>query len=354
MKSLLAVFVLGFSLHVAAADIHASLTRALNDIRVEHQVPAMSIVVVDDGEVVYAKGFGFTDEKSTLPANEHTRFRVASISKLFTAQAVMQLVQAGKVELNAPVATYLPDAFAGSGITIRQLLTHTSGLEDRVWPLPYTAGPNQQAYFAKVIEQNPLPLTGGKFEYSDTGFNILGAVVESISGMRFHTYVEKFILRPAQMAHSGYYSGEAGVQPDALPYHGGSPIPADKQRPFDPSFFPCEGLIASAQDLATWASRTMAMDEAILSKAAYQQMLVPQVKTTWGDIHMGLGWQIDKSEWGPVARHAGEVRGYSSLLMTYPAQELAVAILANGNSAPRFDIAELVTRFLMASGADGD
>jgi CubicO group peptidase (beta-lactamase class C family) len=333
------------SAQIQAANLifENKLDALLEETRIEHEIRAMSVAIIDDGEVLYLKGFGFTDDEKTNPVSELTTFRIASISKLFTAQAIMQLVEKDKLSLDTKIGELLP-AFGGSDINIRQLLTHSSGLKDRVRPMA-DGQRNVQQFLEATIAANKGAALSGSFNYADTNFNILGEIIHRVSGEHYSDYVEKHVLRPAGMIKSGF-GGERGVAVEARPFHANLAIPKDKQRPYDRSFYPCEGLVSNAADLSQWIRLTMAKNPSILSSGSYQAMLVPQLKTTWGEIHMGLAWQVYDSDRGFVARHAGEVRGYKSLLITYPADEQAIIILTNSSSAPRWEIAALIENAL--------
>lgn len=341
MRLLLFVFWSVFSLPAAAAQAAspAALDKALEALRAEHAIPAMAVAVVEDGEPYYAAGFG--------AAEPGTLFRIASLSKLFTAQAVMQLVEQQKLTLEDTIGQHLP-AFTGSTITIRQLLTHTGGLKDKVRPVWHEDARTTGAYVAAVAGKEKHQSDGDTFAYSDTGFNLLGTIVSAVSGKPFDAYVAEHIFAPAGMTASGYFDGQRGVAADVAPHRKGKPLPKNKQRPYDPAFYPSEGLVTNVTELSKWAIATMAKDPAILAAASYDAMLAPQVKTSWGDIHMGLGWQVYTHEGEFVARHPGGIRGYKALLLTYPERGRAIIILTNEHDAPRFDIARTVKAILDA------
>ncbi len=335
----LSLLLCAVQVQAAALIFESKLDDLLEKARVENEIPAMSVAIVDGGEVLYLKGFGFTDDEKTNPVSGYTTFRIASISKLFTAQAVMQLVEKDKLSLDTKIGELLP-IFSDSEINVQQLLTHSSGLKDRVRPMAEGQRTVQQ-FLEAAIAANKDPASAGSFEYADTNFNILGEIIHRVSGEHYSDYVKKHILRPAGMIKSGF-GGDKGVAAEAKPFYGSIAIPKNKQRPYDRSFYPCEGLVSNAADLSQWIRTTMAMAPTILSRGSYQAMLAPRLKTTWGDVHMGLAWQVYDSDRGFVARHLGEVRGYKSLLISYPLDKRAIILLTNSNTAPRLEIAALI------------
>ena len=334
---------------VLATETPDLLKQTIAEIRTEYQLPALSVAVITSGKLVYAGGAGYLDDEQQVAVTEETTFRIASISKLFTAQAIMQLAEAGKLNLSDPVSAYLPE-FEGSSITISQLLTHTSGIKDKVRPAGGADHRSQTNYFS-LIKAQAIPETGTHpFAYSDTGFNLLGAVVSAVSGVPFAQYVQKHILVPSQMRHSGYYDGETGSAPSALPTYQGKVLTEAQRRPFDPNFYPCEGLVSNAEDLGLWLSATLKQSPSLLHASSYAQMLEPRAKTPWGDIRVGLAWQVYEKDGRFIARHPGSVRGYKSLLISYPQERNGLVILTNAAKAPRFEIADKLTQTLRDEG----
>jgi CubicO group peptidase (beta-lactamase class C family) len=319
----------------------------------EFAIPALALAVVASGKLVYAEGFGFQDEENKIPVTNKTQFRIASISKLFTAQAIMQLAQTNKLGLDDNISKYLPQMMQ-SKITIRQLLTHSSGLQDKIRPLANESKRSIDDYLSLVNTSVSASLSDGgdasQFNYSDTGFNLLGAIVSVTSGLPFEDYIKLNIFDPAGMSGSGYWDGKRGVSVDVPPTYKGSRIVYDQQRPYDVAFFPSEGVVSNVADLGKWAVSTLTYQQDILNKPSYQQMLQPSIKTTWGDIHMGLGWQVYRDNEELAARHPGSIRGYKSLIVTYPDNIDAIILLTNASEAPRFEIAKKITSKLRQAG----
>ncbi|WP_160152310.1 serine hydrolase [Microbulbifer sp. ALW1] len=326
-----------------------ALNQTLSEIRSEFQTPALAVAVITSGELAYVGGSGYIDEAQQVAVTGETTFRIASISKLFTAQSIVQLAETGKLELSDPISKYLP-AFKNSPITIAQLLTHTSGIQDAVRPVDSEQQRSQADYLALIASKAPAETAAHAFEYSDTGFNLLGAIVTAVSGMPFEQYVQRHILAPISMKHSGYYDGHRGVAPSALPTYQGKVLTPTQQRPFEPSFYPSEGLVSSAQDLGLWLSATLNRDDRILSDASYTQMLEPRADTPWGDIQVALAWQVYEKDGRFIARHPGSVRGYKSLLISYPQERNGLVLLSNAAKAPRFETADRLTQTLRDAG----
>lgn len=151
------------------------------------------------------------------------------------------------------------------------------------------------------------------------------------------------------MNKSGYFNSVTSYFSDTKPTYKGEIIAKIDQRPYDLSFNPSEGLISNVQDLSHWLKLTLARDSSILKKQSYEHMLEPQVKTSWGEINMGLGWQVYESSYEKVARHPGSIRGYKSLILAFPDSKNALILLTNSSNTPRWEIAQSITKILKQS-----
>lgn len=330
-------------------DSHKELTQYLDEVRVESTIPSMAVAIITAGEVSYVEGFGYLDEKLTRPTTDKTLFRAASISKLFTAQAIMKLVELKKLSLDDEVGLYIPQ-LEKSQITIKQLLTHSSGLSDVIRPASVKQGRSLKRYLELVGGAVPEESKSHSFVYSDTNYNLLGEIIRSVSGQRYDAFIYDNIFEPAKIRKSHFYDGSNDNLAETHPTYRGKLIDKLEQRPYDLAFSPSEGLIANVYDLSQWLTLTLNSDPVILDKQSFDAMLVPQVKTTWGEIYMALGWQVYENEYGKVARHPGSVRGYKSLVLAYPDSKNAIIILSNSSGTPRWEIAKSITEILKKSG----
>ncbi|WP_226648764.1 serine hydrolase domain-containing protein [Microbulbifer variabilis] len=341
----LSLFWLSFESYSEANDFQSDMVGELNQIKQEYNIPAISVAVIISGQVAYLGGSGSLDSDGNgKKVDAKTLFRVASISKLFTAQAALQLVEAGRLSLDDNISNYLP-IFSGSNIKVVDLLSHVSGIDDRVKP---SIGKRPIETYLIEVTENLHPMARGKFEYSDTGFNVLGAIVSEVSGKPFEVYISENILKPVGMMDSGYYDGSEGVKPNTEPTYRGAVIPEAMQRPFDTAFFPSEGLVSNTSDLASWLVNTINKDNNIFSnKDTYKRMLAPRVTTDWGEIKIGLGWQVYQEDNVLVARHPGSIRGYKSLIIMYPDERDGLVILTNSSKVPRFEIAKRIRELML-------
>jgi CubicO group peptidase (beta-lactamase class C family) len=341
-------FIVAMLLLVAAAPASADLSDAqrveldtkIERIRAHARVPGLAIGVVDGGAPVYVRAFGVRDLATKQPVTTDTRFHIASISKTFTATAVMQLIEEDRLTLNDKLGRWLPP-FAGSGITIEQLLTHTAGLEDWIDPEGATDDAQVAEYVARVAKHHhPYP-PGDGWAYTDVDFNLLGAVIEAASGERFPDYLAAHVFAKAGLTRTSALK-PAADDDFAWPHVGEWHVKRAKTHPWDRVFIPSSGVESTITDLVQWCLVNLHRDPALLTAASYEVLFRPRVETEWDNISMGLGWQLERrgKEWLP--RHPGGDPGFHTLLVLYPAQQRAIVILSNGETTPRSEIRELI------------
>jgi len=323
------------------ADKSADLQNALEGVMHKYKISDLSVGVIRSGKTFYMSDLHLQSDGRLITSTGNTQFRIASVSKLFTAQAIMQLQENGKLSLDDKVSAYV-SSFSDSQITIKDLLTHYSGLKDRVWPEAFSKESSFDAYLLKVLAANQKIQAGINYEYSDTGFNILGKIASHVSGLNYQTYIERNILKPARMKNSGYYSGPLGIHPTVEPFKNGLPIPLDQRWPYDPQFFPSEGLISNVYDLTRWVKLVLLMDSKLLTKASYEQMLIPRLDTTLEGSRIGWGWFVTQRNDVNYAYHMGGIRGYESILVMQADTGNAIIILSNSTDTPRWEIVDLI------------
>ena len=354
--------------------------------------PAISYGIVRDGELVHAAGFGQRSLGGSAP-DERTVFRIASMSKSFTASAVLLLRDHGALRLDDQAADYVPDlrdwangAVDAGPLTIRHLLTMTAGFPtddpwgDRQQGLPLA---DFQALLAGGITFNWAP--GTRFEYSNLGYAVLGLVVAAASGMPYDEYVRTRLLGPLGMASTGFEAGEFSPADLARGYRRG---PGGwEELPFDPygAFAPMGGVFSTVADLATWSAgfasayppddTATAADnpaaEALpaagahpLSRFSRRQMQLPQAVTGWRapdripggppapPSYYGFGLFVDEDPaLGRIVSHSGGYPGFGSNMRWHPASGTGVIALGNGTYSPMYALAELVLKALLTPSA---
>lgn len=314
-------------------------------------LPGISVGIVKDQQLIWSKGYGLSDVKKKIPATPATLYSICSITKLFTSVAIMQLYEQGKLRLDDSVAALLPEfnvrqQFKESGpITIRSLLTHSSGLP-RESDFPYWSGPDfefpsQQQVTDKLRKQKTLYPASTYFQYSNLGMTILGQVVEKISGKPYEVYVEENILKPLRLTHTFTYlpADQWGKQLAT----GYSSIKRDGTRETIPLFDsrgikPATGFSSTVEDLAlfaSWQFRLVANGgEEILNAVTLKEMQrVHWVDPDW-KIHWGLGFVVFQQSGKTLIGHSGSCPGYRSTLLIDPKEKFAYIVMINAMDNP--------------------
>lgn len=307
--------------------------------------PGLSIAVVHDQEVVWARGFGFADVAQETTATPQTIYRIASISKLFTATAILQLRDAGHLQLDDPIAHHLPwfkvqsDYADAPPITIRHLLTHTSGLP-READFPYWSDSNfptsDQMRAALPNQQAALP-TATAWKYSNLAVALAGEIVDARSGQGWADYVTTHILHPLDMASTFAHTIDAEHPNLAVGYSRRLPNETRQVSPFTDcqGIAPAANMATTVMDLARFAMlqfRDGPSDGAqILRGATLREMqrvhwLEPDWTGGWG-----LGFRITRKKDKTLIGHGGAVMGYRTGVTICPADKVAIIVLTNAD-----------------------
>ena len=315
----------------------------------KQDVTGLSIALVDDQRVVWAEGFGFADTAGNVPASPDTVYRAGSISKLFTATAAMQLAERGRLDIDRPLADYLPGfsirtRFTGSApVTPRLLMTHHSGLPSDYLKGMWTRNPEPIARVAEHLgDEYATNPPGTVFSYSNLGVTLLGDAIGKAAGRDFVSYVRDEILLPLEMSRSSFSPSADRTSLAAKGYRRGKEAEEPPLRDV-----PAGGLNASVLDLSRFVRMVFAGGQAggrqIVKPETLAEMLRPQNADVPLDLDLriGLGWMlgglgdIDIRNGGPVAHHAGATLLFHAQLIVLPERKLGVVVLANSDTAGR-------------------
>lgn len=325
-----------------APDATSAIDRIAAEQMQKQQIPAMTVAVAIDGRVVYSKGFGTADMENDVTANGETLIRTGSLAKPITAVAAMTLVEAGKLDLDAPIQKYCP-AFPQKPwtITTRELITHTSGIRhykgDEVDSTKHY--PNMSDGFSIFAADPLLFQPGTKFSYSTYGYTVVGCVIEGASGETYYDYVREHVLLPAQMTHTyvddvyaivphrarGYQTRDGKVQNAGL---------------MDSSYkIPGGGLTSTAEDYVRFGSALM--EGKIVKKETLAMMWTATGVPTLDNgepSSYGMGFGVLTVDGGKYVAHSGGQQGTSTDIAFLPGKRFAVAVFTNNENAEPFDI----------------
>jgi len=316
--------------------------------------PGASLLVVRDGRVVLAQGYGLANVERHEPVTPQTNFRLASLSKQFTATAIMLLVADGRLHYDDSITTLVAGlpAFA-RGVTVRHLLNHTSGLpayEDFV-PDTQTAQVHDADVPALISHASGLKFAPGtRYEYSNTGYCLLALVVEHVTGQRFAEVLRQRIFTPLGMTNTMAREERTVVPHRAYGY---TVRPTGVQRT-DQSNTSATlgdgGIYSNVVDLAKW-DRALAQ-HTLVSASAQRLAWTPPVLPEGAVTEYGFGWFVDRARGTMRLWHYGESRGFTNAILRYPERRFTVVILTNRTGGTPWDIAEQVADLYLPP-ADG-
>jgi CubicO group peptidase (beta-lactamase class C family)/D-alanyl-D-alanine dipeptidase len=328
---------------IAPPEKYAACVRALDQFitreMANKQLPGLSIALVDDQTIVWARGYGYADAANKVPATAETVYRVGSVSKLFTDIGIMQLVERGELDLDAPVGKYLPEFKpsnpSGKPITLRQLMSHRAGLV-REPPIGHYFDPIGPSLTETVHSLNQTELIyepETHTKYSNAGVATVGYVLEQLKGEPFPKYLKHAVLEPLGLKKSSFEPAPEITRDLSKglmwTYHG---------RVFDAPTFslgmaPAGSMYAPVIDLARFLSVLFAGGKgpggAILKPETLQQMWTPQYAKAGEKTGFGIGFHITELEGCKDIGHGGAIYGFATELEGLPEEKLGVAVVAS-------------------------
>ena len=330
---------------------------------IQHKgIPALSIALVDDQKIVWARGFGFADPKKRTPATADTVYRVGSVSKLFTDLAVMQLVEQGKLDLDAPVSKYLPE-FAPKNpfkvaITLRQLMSHRSGLV-REPPVGHYFDPKPPSLDEVIRSLASTTLVfepGARTKYSNAGVTVVGAVLEKVGKEPFAAAIERAFFRPLGMTRSSF-EPSPDLQSKLAQ---GMMWTYDSQTVATPTFLlgtgPAGNMVSSVVDLGRFLSFLFAGGASphgqLIKAETLRAMIEPQLAKPGESPGFGLGFAISTLDNERRIGHGGAVYGFATEVQALPAAKLGVVVVATADCTNGFTrhVAETALRAMLGKG----
>jgi D-alanyl-D-alanine carboxypeptidase len=299
-------------------------------------VPSASVAVVKNGRVAYANAYGAAKLDPRVPATPDLRYAIGSISKQFTAVAILLLQQDGKLKLDDPVSRFIPGLTRGNEVTVRQLLSHTSGYQD-FWPqdyvMPGMLQPTTPQAIADAWARKPLDFApGSRWQYSNTNYTLAGMVVEKASGMPFFQFVRSRILVPAGLTSAMDFdaSPRAANTTGYVRYGLGPLRPAPDA---GPGWMWAAGELAmTAADLAKWDINIIR--HGLLTPASYRELEREVVLNNGAGTGYALGLDVGMQGDHFMLEHSGEVSGFTAENIVFPDDSAAIVVLTNQDAAP--------------------
>jgi serine beta-lactamase-like protein LACTB len=343
--------------HALAPEKRTQIEAAVARFMATTHVPGLSIAVVENSEMEWASGFGFADLENNVPVSEHTLFRLASISKSLTATAAMELVERGKLDLDAPVQKYCP-AFPekSAPITTRQVMGHLAGLRHyksesqddpeigntRHFDNPIQAG-------LDFFKNDPLLSPPGKqFHYSTQGYTLVGCVIEGASATRYTDFMQGTLLHPAGMDHT-QVDDRFAIIPYRTRFYQKTKSGTVQNADFlDSSYkIPGGGWLSSAEDMASF--ELAILNDKLVKPAARDLMWTPLKPSDGSKDNYGLGWGVSDEKGIKLFGHNGGQQGTSTAFLIAPSQHAGVVVLTNMEGSGASDLALEIIKILMSA-----
>jgi|SRR5687768_10573500 len=314
------------------------LTDAVDNLMRDYDgnVPGASVLVLGDGRAVVRRAYGLADLDAKTPATPATNYRLASVTKQFTAGAILALIEDDRITLDDPVRRWLPSLPAATDtITIRHLLTHTSGLVD--YEDVMAEGTTEQIHDADVLrllesQDRTYFAPGSKYQYSNSAYALLALIVERASGQSFAAFLRERIFAPLGMRDTvAFEEGISTVSNRAFghTFEDGTWKRTDQST--TSAVLGDGGIYSSIDDLAKW--------DAALYDQRFADAFVPRTPTNTPNVEYGFGWRISRHRGERMVGHSGETRGFRNVLLRFPDRRLTVIVLTNRNHPEPHDTA---------------
>ena len=292
--------------------------------------PGAAVMVIKDGDIVYSSGFGYANIEEKMPIDANSNFRLGSVAKQFTAMAIMVLADEGKLDYDDPVIQYIPELEKYPGVTIRHLLTHTSGVPDYYDTIDTSAGMPTNADMPAVMASmdGPVFAPGEQYEYSNPAYEMLPLIVEKVSGQTFSEFMIQNVFEPAGME-------------DSLIYDQTEPEIANRVYGYEPTADGFKlndyhalnyldgsgGMYATLEDFLAWDNALYGED--IVSDATLKVGFTRFELNNGDEIDYGFGWRLDQHRGHRRIAHGGSWVGFRTSIARYPEEKLAVVVLTN-------------------------
>jgi D-alanyl-D-alanine carboxypeptidase len=302
----------------------------------EGPVPGLSIAIAREGRALVAKGYGLANVELEAPATASTVYRIGSITKQFTAAAIMRLVEAGKMTLDDPIEKYLSDfPTSGRRITVRHLLTHTSGIKSytslgpKFWDISRLDYPHDKLV-ALFKDEPPDFQPGEKFLYNNSGYYLLGVILERVTGESYASHMRKTIFEPLGLSATTYCDLEPIVKHRAAGYDVKLGVVSNAAALSMKPPFSAGALCSTVGDLVTWTAALM--DAKVIGSSSLEQMTRPATLNDGKPTTYGFGLGLNDRNGRRVIAHGGGINGFSSYLAYVPSTRLTVVVLTNSTN----------------------
>jgi D-alanyl-D-alanine carboxypeptidase len=325
-------------LRPATAEAIASQTTGAIETAVTMAGPGVAVLIAQGDRVIYRGARGTADLQLDVPLTDQHVFHIASVTKMFTAAMVLKLAQDGRLSLDDPLARYMPDFPNAAGISIRQLLGHTAGISDRTSPADVQPGFSRRdvdmaTLVTEIAKRPPSFAPGTSQAYSNSGYILLGTVIEAVTGKPWHLAMQEELFSPLGINATTYGIASSVIPRRVTGYTRDNPNSAYRNAPYISMTIPASAgaLVSTVGDLHRWMRALTA--GRVINSASYQQMITPAAPasiTTADRYGFGMNnWRVRGEQ---MIGHSGQINGFTSILAYLPAQDITIIALANDDS----------------------
>lgn len=320
--------------------------------------PGCEILVTKKGEIVYKKAFGNANIELNVPIRPDMVFNLASVTKQFTAVAILQLIEQGKISLTDSLQKFIPDfPFKGYTITIENLLTHTSGIRDymqldyaNLYMERWDFKPKQliDSFKNYALEFEP----GTKFSYSNSGYYLLGYIIQKVSGLSYQIYIQNNLLKPLGLDHT-YFDSSGIIIPNRVNGYRKDDGVFKNADYWSPTIeYAAGGLISNVDDLFKWHKGLYSYQ--ILKKETLQKAFAPYQLKNGVSTGYGYGWFLKISNGINSVEHEGGMPGFRSNVIYFPSDDIFIATLYNSGTAPIDDLSNTISSIAIGKPLQAD
>jgi len=308
-----------------------------------HQAPGLVIGVMHHGKIVFARGYGLADVENRVPVTTHSAFAIASVTKTLTAIAVLQLADRGALSIDDDIGKFLPDfPHPGIGVTIRRLLDHTAGIHNITAVSSYweqIGEPIEPARLITFFRDAPLDFPPGRsYAYSNSGYILLGAVIERVSGVSYAEYLRQHLAEGMQ--DTAYCGGNAIVPRRVRGYSKSGSAFVNARHVDMSQGYSAGGVCSSVRDLLRLQERLH--HGKLLEKSTYARMIYPTPGRSYA---LGIG--VGTNHGHRVLYHAGGISGFDAMVTHYPDDDLSIVVLANADGELSGEIEYQIARAVL-------
>ena len=320
----------------------------------KRHVPGVSLAVVKDGRVVLAKGYGLANVELVVPATADTVYQLASVTKTFTATAILMLEKDGKLSLDDKITERLPDLpEAWDGVTVRHLLNHTSGIKSYTSVEGFDKTARKDYSHREILDlvaQEPMEFAPGeRWNYCNTGYFLLGMLIEDVTGKPYGEFLAERVFAPLGMDRTRVNDLRAVIEGRAQGYHWDGKALSNGEYVSPSQPFAAGALVSSVADLVKWDAALAG--HTLLDEATQERMWAP-TKLAEGEAGYGLGWELGEANGHRLVSHGGGIPGFATKVSRFVDDNLTVIVLTNADGGHADQLARGVAGFFVPELAE--